>query len=182
MTRRARRSTHWEGQSFNLVIGDATIVGDELINQAMVDDFGPATLVRMRGTLLISWTTSPTIVQTNVVSSCWVAVRKVSLARTTDVYAAPSGNLDDAAYTSAEDILYFGAVKLDGGLAIERTSDGTAKIFQRPVGQLDFDIKAMRRFDSSEERLVLEMQLQHGQVTSVTATAVIAMRMLFKAG
>ena len=177
--------THWEGAELGITVDSAAIFGQEVLTQAMLDDFGPATLVRLRGCVIASWVSSLTAVsETNNPAVLYVAIRKVVLARTTDAYSAPSGALDDGAYLSGEDILYFGAVKLDGAQVGVETSANpdTAVTFQRASGVLELDVKAMRRFESAEERLVLETMLQVGQVTHTDVSITGGLRMLFKAG
>ncbi len=185
MARRgARRSTHWEGSRITLAVIDSSIVGGEMVGVTELDAFAPATLVRIRGIIEAQWTSAPTMLTTNLVSTIRCSIRKVSLARTLDVYAPPAGNLFDEAYTSGEDILWMGSILLSASALSSETdpSPDTLRTIQRGAGVLDFDVKAMRKFDSSEERLVFEAQLGLGQVTSINVTLSGMARMLFKAG
>ncbi len=180
MGRSARRSTHWEGATTDISLSTASINGEELIPAVMVNAIAPATLVRIRGFIACEWNTSPTIGSTNRVTMVTLAIRKVTLVQTTSAYAVPAGSLRDEGYMSAEDILWMGAVKLWGASTTINSVDSLA-VLQRATGFVDIDIKAMRKFDSAEERLVLEAELLFGQVTpniNVNAT----LRMLFKAG
>jgi len=149
-----------------------------------LDAFAPATLVRIRGIIEAQWASAPTVLTTNLVSTIRCSIRKVSLARTLDVYAPPSGNLYDEAYTSGEDILWMGSILLSASMAVTETdpSPDTLRVIQRGAGLLEFDVKAMRKFDSSEERLVFEAQLGLGQVTSINVSLSGMARMLLKAG
>lgn len=176
---RTRRSTHWEGgapESFNLSGG--TVVGAEFLTAADLDDFAPATLVRIRGFVGAWWATSPTEGNSNLPRLIMCAIRKVSLDTTAAAYVATTANLDDEAYLSGEDILWFGAIEIAPSMVV---GNGYV-VYQRAAGFAEIDIKAMRKFDSAEERLVVEAQLIVGQVTAVQVTVKANLRMLFKAG
>ncbi len=175
-----RRKTHWEGARITIAIDDSGVHGGELVGIAEMDDFAPATLVRIRGVLIASWATSPAFADTNNPGSIFWAIRKVSLARTTDVYAPPGGAIQDEAYTSGEDILAFSGIVL-GQSMVNIDAGSVNKVVQRAVGMAEIDVKAMRKFDSAEERLVLEVGIATGQL-NVNITVQGALRMLFKAG
>ena len=179
----ARRETFWEGGIVGLDLADSAIQGDEILSAVDLDDFAPATLVRIRGVITAQWQASPALSNTNNVSIIHVAIRKVVLDRTTAVYAVPAGNLDDEAYLSTEDILMFGAIQLgDAVVAVDQSGPPPAMfVTQRAAGFMDVDVKAMRRFQSSEERLVVEAQVQYGQ-TTIDVDVHAALRLLFKAG
>ncbi len=180
----AKRSTHWEGANITQQQVDSSIHGNEIVTEAMVADFGPATLVRIRGQVEGGWASTPTILTTNLVTTIRCAIRKVSLARTDSAYTTPSGNLYDEEYLAGEDILWMGVLHLIApGFATETDpSPDTLRTITRSTGVLTFDVKAMRRFDSAEERLVFESQIGLGQVTSIQSLVRGAARMLFKAG
>lgn len=182
--RTARRATHWEGAGGNQTVESVAIHGSELITQAMMDDFGPATLVRIRGVIIGSWGASPNLGETNLPGLFLYAIRKVVLARTTDTYSVPAGALTDPAYLSGEDILDFGAIELGNAQVSHNNAESPDQIvtFQRAAGFGMVDSKAMRRFDSAEERLVLETQLVTGQVSAMELNIFFGMRLLFKAG
>ncbi len=181
MARSNRRKTFWEGTRVSLSLTDTAIVGGELIDQAVVDDFAPATLVRTRISIFATDTTTPD--NTNLPIGIHVAVRKVTLSRTTGTYAEPSGSLDDSAYLSAEDILYFGTLIYTVPRVLTFNSTGTlVSVFQRGLGKLDIDIKAKRIFGSAEERLVIEAQLVAGGTTGTNIVLRGGSRMLFMAG
>lgn len=179
-----RRKTFWEGAEVPITLSDSAINGGEMLGIVQLNDFAPATLVRIRGIVECQWATVPTVLTTNLVATVRCAIRKVSLARTTDAYAVPTGNLFDEAYLSGEDILWMGSVLLSASALVTETdpSPDTLRAIQRGAGVLDFDVKAMRKFDSAEERLVFEAQVGFGQVTSIDCEVRVGARMLFKAG
>ena len=181
MARGAKRQTFWEGATGSMIIDDSTIQGAEALSSVDLADFAPCTLVRVRGVITCAWRTTPLISSSNLTTVIHVAVRKVVLDATGGTYTPPVINLDDEQYLSTEDILMFGAIKLDGAMIAIQQDTNTIRAFTRASGFMNVDIKAMRRFQSAEERLVVECQLQHGQ-TTIQTDVFFALRMLFKAG
>ncbi len=169
MARSSRRQSSWEplDQRFNTG-APATIVGDEIITEAMVTEWGPGTLVRIRGVLTFTWTTGAAGLSEPTLILC--VIRKIRLARTDSTYAAPSNNLFDGPYLAQEDILWTGCAVLVWTLG-ERAVDTFAG--SRGAAVLEVDIKAKRRFQSAEERLVLEAQPLDGDSSPVQITSVL---------
>ncbi len=158
----------------------SVIFGTEILTEAMMTDFAPATLVRIRGSILWAHNGAVTEGTGNTAAAFWWAVRKVRLSKTTAVYAAPtSTNLKDGAYLSGEDILAFGCVSIDG--LDFAAAAGTPKTYRRGTGIVDVDIKAKRKFTSAEERLVLETQLAAGALVP-SVDCFLGLRLLFLAG
>ncbi len=179
----ARRQTFWEGGSGPLTIESAAIHGFELLTEDQLNLFAPATLVRVRGIVTAAWANSPGQGQTNNPAMFTWAIRKVTLSLQDSTYVVPGGAMTEEAYLGTENILAFGVIGLRGGIVDHDTNTPfPASTFQRATGSEMLDIKAMRRFESPEERLVFEAQLLYGQVTSIALSVGVAARMLFKAG
>jgi hypothetical protein len=95
----------------------------------------------------------------------------------------PPGVMTEEAYIGTEDILAYGVGLLRGAeVEYDPTTPFPLLCYQRATGVVELDIKAMRRFQSPEERLVMEVELLRGQVSAVPLTIGFAIRMLFKAG
>ncbi len=179
----ARRQTFWEGGSGPLTIESAAIHGIELLSEAQLNLFAPATLVRVRGVITAAWGGSPAVDETNNPAMFTWAIRKEVLSLADSTYVVPGGAMTEEAYLSTENILAFGVIQLGQAVvSIDEQAPNAALTYQRATGFELIDIKAMRRFESPEERLVFEAQLTYGQVGNVELSIGVAARMLFKAG
>ncbi len=171
MGRQARRKTSWEPAAVTVrILGIDDPVGIELLDSAGVSEWAPGTLVRIRGPIIVTSVTSVSSSMPGVVVVC---IRKVRLARTDDAYVVPSASITEGPYLAQEDILFIGAIKLTA------VSDSTTAN-QRASGFIDVDIKAKRKFDSGEERLVMDVESVDGASQDLDVHALL--RCLILAG
>lgn len=162
-TRGSRRTTQWVGIGVTAGATSTTAITRELLDEATMDVIAPCTIVRIRGFMMVRSALAAGENSTNMV----MAIRKVTLTRSTDSIVAVGGTLIDPAYLDNEDILGMYGAGFTG------MSSGTEK--QRGVLTWDIDIKAKRKMESSNDRLVLD----HEAVgVAVSATFELVMRIL----
>ena len=170
MTRARRRSTSWEPADADFTMTTVgTTAGAELLNSAQVSTWGPATMVRLRGVIYAMQNNAATA--GNEPGLVELQIRKVSLEATDSVFTATTEQLDAGPNLANEDILWTGAVLLMA------YSDGTKGM--RGQGFVNVDVKAKRRFESAEERLVLEAMPLTGDGSGVRIVSALRALLMF---
>jgi hypothetical protein len=102
-------------------------------------------------------------------------IRKVSLDETDTTYVPFAGDMFTPTFLSNEDILWTGAIVM-----LASSGSGASGIGHRAAGFVDVDVKAKRKFESSEERLVFEAVVLNGDGSSVDVKMML--RCLMMAG
>ncbi len=170
MARARRRDTSWEPADADFNISTVNVPGGaEIINANQVATWGPGTLVRTRGVIMAQWVTGATT--TNEPSLVFLTIRKVSLSETGASFTATTAQLDSGEHLGLEEILWTGAILM---IASDVNNSGA-----RAAGFIDVDIKAKRRFESAEERLVLEAMAQNGDGSSVRIISALRSLIMF---
>lgn len=176
MGRTRRRATSWEPADADFSVTTVgTTTGEEIINGAQVAAWAPATLVRVRGSILgqlnsqASGGNNPGLIE--------LQIRKVSLESINTNYAATSEQIDAPGNLANEDILWTGVLHFRSWGYIQSSG---VYVSNRPVDFVSVDISAKRRFQSAEERLVLEAMPLSGDGSNVRIVGML--RALFMAG
>ena len=174
MARARRRNTSWEPADADFTMTTVnTTAGAELLNSAQVAAWGPATMVRLRGVIYaVANTTSTAVNEPGLIE---LQIRKVSLEATDTTFTATTEQLDAGPNLANEDILWTGGIHLLGWGAGLSASD----IGGRPAGFVDVDVKAKRRFESAEERLVLEAMPLSGDGSGVRIVSALRALLMF---
>ena len=176
MGRVRRRATSWEPADADFTMTTVNVTaGAEIINGTQVATWAPATLVRVRGAILgmkngtASGTNNPGLIE--------LCIRKVSLEATSASYGATASQLDAGEHLGNEDILWTGVLALKSWGYIQSSG---VYVSNRPIDFLEVDISAKRRFQSAEERLVLEAMPVSGDGAGIRIISML--RALFMAG
>lgn len=164
--------TQWEGVVFN---GSTNTTAEtfEVTTETLANEWGPFTLLRLKAFIFAATALGP-----DKASVFALGFRKVSLDRSSDTPADIGGTLVDANYLSNEDILHYGFYQLDSGQQTLR-SDDLVVSSQRPRLAQMIDVKAKRRFNGANERLVIDLE-QIGVGASEDISVTLAMRLLIQ--
>ena len=127
-------------------------------------------MVRLRGTIFAMLNTS--FVSENEPGLVELQIRKVSLEATNTVFVATTEQLDSGNNLANEDILWTGGIMMLG--AQLGATEG-----MRPAGLIVVDVKAKRRFESAEERLVLEAMALNGDGSAVRIVSMMRALIMF---
>ena len=171
MARARKRNTSWEPADGTVNISTVnTTAGFELLTAGQVGTWGPGTMVRLRGVVYAQL--NQTADGSNEPGLIMLQIRKVSLEATDSTFVATTERLDAGPNLANEDILWTGGILMSASLVF-----GTFSI--RPAGFVDVDVKAKRRFESGEERLVLEAMAASGDGATVKITSCLRALIMF---
>ena len=163
---RIRRPMHWDGADVNLTVTTGASVVGTLVSEANLENVPNATLVRIRGELLVMLTSS---VATPGACHAYMGIKLT----TSTALAAPSVELP---FTNiGSDWIWWTTVPLNltGGSVASPNSDGRSIVHRVMV-----DSKAMRKTSLNQ---VLVLVVQNVVVTSTQTFDVNGgLRMLFK--
>ncbi len=165
-----RSKTQWEGVVFT---GSTSTIAEtfEVTTETLANEWGPFTILRIKAFLM-----AETALGADKASLFALGFRKVVLDRTSDTPADIGGTVLDATYLANDDIMHFGIYQLSVGQQTLR-SDDLVVSSQRPRLATMLDIKAKRRFESANERLVIDLeQVETGASEDIDVT--LAMRLL----
>ncbi len=148
---RGRSRTQWLGLTFQGTV-DTTAETFEILSETIIANLGGFTLLRTR--MLMH---AHSIVKVDPGVQFAVGIRRVVLDRVGDSAANIGGTLLDGSYLSNEQLLHFDTYTLSTG-AQQRRSDDLITLSVRPAGSWSVDIKAKRRFEDANERLVVDLE------------------------
>ncbi len=167
--RSGRSKTQWLAITFSGTLS-TTAESFPVTTETLANQFGPFTVLRTR----MTWFARGAAAKVDPAAQFVIGLRKVVLDRTSDSVADIGGTLMDATYLDNENLMWFEAITLQTQQQQLR-SDDLVTASQRVMGSGIIDVKAKRRFEDANERLVFDTE-----AVGVGATEEIVLDVAFR--